>query len=309
MEKDNLIEDWLAQETSQEERDELERIIRMTENLSVPEITSKENAWDKLVSNIEEQPSAQERVMIPQKTKPSTWLIWTSSVAAALVIGYFTLFNNVNSEVTFNTLTAEMATQVLPDNSEVTLNAGTTLSYDQDSWSEARSLSLDGEAFFEVQEGTTFTVNTSNGSVTVLGTSFNVRTRGEKLEVFCYTGKVNVSSSNASKDLLPGDGVRIERGSVTSTWKKANVEEPNWMNGVTLFDTPVPLAEAIEELSNIFGIEVLDERYPDSLDFQGPIPHSNVENAIKLVLNTSDNILRYEYDPENNTLKVLSIDQ
>lgn len=143
----------------------------------------------------------------------------------------------------------------------------------------------------------------------MLGTSFNVRTRGEKLEVFCYTGKVNVSSSNADTDLLPGDGVRIEQGSVTSTWKKADVEEPNWMNGMTFYEEPVPLAEALEELSNIFGIEILEASYPDTLKYRGFIRHSDVKDAVKVLMEQNINYLKYEYDPENNTLKVLSIDQ
>ena len=283
MENDNLIEDWLAQETSQEERDELERIIRMTENLSVPEITSKENAWDKLVSNIEEQPSAQERVMIPQKTKPSTWLIWTSSVAAALVIGYFTLFNNVNSEVTFNTLTAEMATQVLPDNSEVTLNAGTTLSYDQDSWSEARSLSLDGEAFFEVQEGTTFTVNTSNGSVTVLGTSFNVFSREDDLTVQCFTGKVRVDANGESVTLTPNQSAAIDAQSGRLTVQDFNPETTaTWRNGEFYFDA-VALSEVIAELERQFNIKVEISADISNRFYTGFFSTQSLTEALQLV--------------------------
>lgn len=189
------------------------------------------------------------------------------------------------------------------------MNAASTLSFNENTWEEQRELTLEGEAFFQVIKGSSFVVNTDFGAVTVLGTSFNVRTRGEKLEVFCYTGKVNVSSSNADKDLLPGDGVRIEKGTVTKTWQKAE-EEPGWMNGLTFFDDPgVPLSEAIEELANIFGIEVLEESYPDSLTYRGFIRHSDVNEAIEVVMGQNSNYLKYEYDPENNTLRVLSIDQ
>ncbi len=311
-EQDDFLARWLSDELSPEEKAEFEnsdegkeyaRMIQAAEQLSAPAY-DVHGELSKLKSKIH---GASE-----QKETKTIWMqpVFRYAVAASItalaVVAFFLLRSPLT---TVSTAPGQQEIVVLPDGSEVKMNAASLLSFNEDTWEEKRELTLEGEAFFQVIKGSSFTVNTDYGSVTVLGTSFNVRTRGEKLEVFCYTGKVNVSSSNASKDLLPGDGVRIERGSVTSTWKKANVEEPNWMNGVTLFDTPVPLAEAIEELSNIFGIEVLDERYPDSLDFQGPIPHSNVENAIKLVLNTSDNILRYEYDPENNTLKVLSIDQ
>lgn len=283
MEKDNLIEDWLAQETSHEEREELERIIRLTENLTVPENTNKENAWSKLVSNIEEKPSDHERVMIPQKSKTSTWLIWTSSVAAALVIGYFTLFNNENGEVTFNTLTAEMATQVLPDNSEVTLNAGSTLSYDQNNWSEARSLSLDGEAFFKVKEGEIFTVNTSNGNVTVLGTSFNVFSRQDDLNVQCFTGRVRVEANGESVTLTPNQSATIDAQSGRLTVQDFNPETTaTWRNGEFYFDA-VALSEVIAELERQFNIKVEVSSDISNRFYTGFFSTQSLTEALQLV--------------------------
>jgi transmembrane sensor len=47
------------------------------------------------------------------------------------------------------------------------------MSYSDD-WSKERTLSLEGEAFFEVQKGSKFSVVTSDGIVEVLGTSFDV---------------------------------------------------------------------------------------------------------------------------------------
>jgi len=56
----------------------------------------------------------------------------------------------------------------------VVLNSKSTISFNKTDWKNNRQLTLDGEAYFKVEKGSTFTVNTNNGSVTVLGTQFNV---------------------------------------------------------------------------------------------------------------------------------------
>ena len=311
-EQDDFLARWLSDELSPREKAEFEnsaegkaytRMIRAVDQLSAPvydvyaELSRLKNkiygAWQqKKTKTLWMQPAFRYAV--------------AASITALVAATYFLLRSPLT---TFTTTPGQQELVVLPGGSEVKMNAASTLSFNKNTWKEQRELTLEGEAFFQVARGSKFVVNTHFGAVTVLGTSFNIRTRGgEKLEVFCYTGKVNVSYSNANQDLLPGAGLRIEKGSVTKTWQKTE-EEPGWVNGLTFFDDPgVPLGEAIEELVNIFGIKVLEASYPDSLTYRGFIRHSDVHEAIEVVMGQNSNFLKYEYDSENNTLRVLSID-
>ena len=64
----------------------------------------------------------------------------------------------------------------LPDGSDVALNSGSQLLHRRSFGSENRRVTLRGEAFFDVAHShTPFLVETFNGTVTVLGTRFNVR--------------------------------------------------------------------------------------------------------------------------------------
>jgi ferric-dicitrate binding protein FerR (iron transport regulator) len=65
----------------------------------------------------------------------------------------------------------------MPDSSQIWLNAGTTISYDQNYGLNSRTLILCGEAFFKVAKDTLhpFIVNTQSISIRALGTSFNVK--------------------------------------------------------------------------------------------------------------------------------------
>ena len=109
--------------------------------------------------------------------------VWKYGVAASLLIiaGWF-LFSRLNSEVLFQTANGERTQGALPDGSTFVLNADSRLSYDKNNWGTARKISLTGEAFFSVQKGAVFSVETPTGSVQVLGTKFNVWSRNNLLE-------------------------------------------------------------------------------------------------------------------------------
>lgn len=106
---------------------------------------------------------------------------------------------------TFKTENGEIASLTLPDNSQVTLNAGSQVVYSGNRFNTRRKIQLTGEAYFKVTKGNTFSVVTTEGTVTVLGTTFNVRSRDEKLSVFCYTGKVKVSDPFKAVYLTKGE--------------------------------------------------------------------------------------------------------
>ena len=116
----------------------------------------------------------------------------------------------------------QTADVILADGSTIHLNSGTRLQYRRralpGSSGQLRSVTLDGEAFFEVEPGeTTFTVETPSAVVEVLGTRFNVRARtgsGEGgTEVTLASGRVRVAArEDAGQSALlsrPGDQARI----------------------------------------------------------------------------------------------------
>ena len=117
-----------------------------------------------------------------------------ASVSFLVLVGWFVLEDSAN-KVEFATLNGESKQIELPDGSKVYLNTQSSISYTDD-WD--RSLTLRGEAFFEVQKGMTFTVSTQAGSVEVLGTSFNVSSRLSEMTVACKTGKVRVNIPDKS---------------------------------------------------------------------------------------------------------------
>ena len=281
MKKNDLIDDWLTQEVSPEDRLEMERIISLTENLEAPALTTKEAAWDGLMSRISEEADDNEHILNPT-VKRRSWIMWAASAAAVLVAGYFTFFNGPDL-MTLSTDAGETLSEVLPDQSKVTVNAASSISFNKDTWDETRAISLKGEAFFEVTEGATFTVSSDNGQVTVLGTSFNVFDRNNQLHVQCFTGKVKVTAQGDEVIITKNQSATIDGKTGRLVVEEFNPQKTaTWRIGEFYFDA-VKLSEVIEELERQFGIEIQVSADISNRFYNGFFSNESLTEALQLV--------------------------
>jgi ferric-dicitrate binding protein FerR (iron transport regulator) len=203
-------------------------------------------------------------------------------VAAVLVImltsAYFLFFNNTKS---FETQIAQTKTVTLPDNSEVILNSASKLTFNEKKWADKRDLTLEGEAYFKVQKGQTFSVNTKVGVVKVLGTHFNVKERQNYFEVHCYEGLVSVTYNNKTVKLPPGKTFRVINGSIENV-EDFNSKNPSWIQQESSFNR-IPLNQVIAELERQYDIKIKKEDVDTSKLFTGSFTHTNKEIALQAV--------------------------
>lgn len=203
-------------------------------------------------------------------------------VAAVLVImltsSYFLFFNNIKS---FETQIAQTKTVILPDNSEVILNAASKLSFNEKKWDDKRTLTLEGEAYFKVQKGQTFSVNTTAGIVKVLGTQFNVKERKNYFEVNCYEGLVSVTYNNETVKLPPGKTFRVINGTIENV-EDFDAKNPSWIQQESSFNS-IPLDQVIAELERQYDIKIKLEGVDTSKLFTGSFTHTDEKIALQAV--------------------------
>ena len=203
-------------------------------------------------------------------------------VAAVLTVlltsAYFLFFNTISS---FETQIAQTKSVTLPDNSEVILNSASKLSFNEKKWADKRALSLEGEAFFKVQKGQTFSVNTEVGIVKVLGTQFNVKERKNYFEVNCYEGLVSVTFNNETIKLTPGKTFRVINGTIENV-EDFNSQNPSWIQQESSFNK-IPLDQVIAELERQYDIKIKVEGIDTSKLFTGSFTHTDKEIALQAV--------------------------
>ena len=156
----------------------------------------------------------------------------------------------------------------LADGSKVWLNADSKIQYPPLFESNTREVYLDGEAFFEVAKNPQkpFIIHLANGTIRVLGTSFNVRAYDNEkvVETSVATGKVafipKYKNSRRQQDTVfvtPNNKVRYlfnaEKIAVLPTLA---TEDKAWTEGRMIFKA-MRLQDIATELERNFGKKVI----------------------------------------------------
>lgn len=277
MKKEDLIIKWLDNNLSESELKAFKELDASSTFMKLDEAAKQFKAPQ---FNVEENLEKLLRQK-PAPVKQLSWKRYISSIAAALVLTlgiYFVFFNN--NETTFFAQNTQQTEFNLPDASEVVLNAGSHIVYIKSNWNNNRSLNLEGEAYFKVEKGSTFTVNTSHGTVTVLGTQFTVKSRENYFEVICFEGLVQVIHNNKSYKLPGGNSLSFVGNIIQKDYTK--LTEPTWLHAKSSF-VSVPYSEVIQELQRQYNLEVeLDASHGDTL-FTGSFTHENLETALQAI--------------------------
>ena len=234
------LKEALDQETSPLDK-ELERVWDITGiALTQPSASSAEEMdamWSRMQAVVMPQ-AATASVASPRRirmdrdaispqsrsSKRSSLIGWTAAVSTFVMllgiaaVAYWTMPISVIAD------RGQIAEASLPDGSIVTLNSGSSLTYQRGfdgnpfSAAKSRNVQLEGEGFFEVNKSTKpFTVHTFNANVAVLGTEFNVRAWSRELKpeskVTLVSGHVQVavaSDMGSTQDLMtPGQTVIV----------------------------------------------------------------------------------------------------
>ena len=130
-------------------------------------------------------------------------------------------------------------------------------------------------------KGSRFDVETESGIVSVLGTSFNAKSRPLFFEVVCYSGLVHVNSENTIAKLKPGTSYRILNGEVV---KRIGLNEaaPSWLNNESSF-VSVTLDQVLSELERQYDIQVHRNEIDTLKLFTGTFPNNNIKLALQAI--------------------------
>lgn len=241
------------------------KIMDVAARFKVASAEDKDTAWNRLA------------------LKPSKQVFFHPylKLAASVVFIIVTLLTTYSiTQVEVLSARGEHKTVSLPDDSQIKLNAESSLSYNKLLWLFDRNVVFEGEGFFEVTKGSRFTVSTDNGNVEVLGTSFNVFARSEKFEVACVTGKVKVYNTNNSVILTPGNTTTSQNTLLTSP-ESFDKNITAWQYGEFYFDN-AKLSDVVAEIERQYNVDIeLDverERF-----YTGFFQNNDIDVALKMV--------------------------
>lgn len=259
----------------------LEAYLSLLIFLKVPALQSKELAWDTLKNKLEHQIKAR---------RQRSLVYWSLSAAAGIImiLGLINLYPG--KQTVCSCPAGQMTIILLPDSSQVTLNAASSIHYQQKRWNHHRLVYLEGEAFFRVKKGSKFEVITSSGNISVLGTTFNVFARGSQLKVFCETGKVAVQTGNTVL-LTPGMAVQNMQGKPLHALHVENDHESSWRYGEFWFRN-APLEEVVAAIERQYNVRITYQK-AENRYYSGYFNTRSLEKTLKGVFGPME--LKYAF--------------
>jgi len=177
-------------------------------------------------------------------------------------IAYQNESDEIIEKLTYNTLTNPKGSQVvdmtLADGSRVWLNAGSSVTYPIAFIENERTVSITGEAYFEVASDKTKPFRVTNGhmQVEVLGTHFNVNAYDDEknIKVTLLEGSVRLKINEENQILKPGEQAQVS-GTV-SIIKDVDMEAVMaWKDGRFKFSS-VDIATIMRQAARWYDIDI-----------------------------------------------------
>ncbi len=341
-----LMAKKLSGEASQAELTELETALRQDPDLHYslqiiidswqkkqkPQPDLAQDAWDRHVVIMRrsglfpEDPAPLPRDLFPPASRSRVFTPFAILCGLLLVFGCIFLATRprIVAARSLQSPRSEVVTQngtrtklLLPDGTNVWLNAGSKLLYDSSYGSKLREVTLTGEAYFDVVKNKEkpFVIHAGIINIRVLGTAFNVKSYpGDKtIETSLIRGRIEVSYINHSSRkliLVPNQKLVINAqvspetfdaaaGKQLAAVKKSELSRPEvtinplrhfgsdslvsetaWLDNKLVFQDE-SFAELAKKMERWYGVRmVFDEPSLDSLHFTGSFEKENVQQAL-----------------------------
>ena len=217
----SFVQGWIAQSPANERYfTDFQRIWEESRNLAVHSTVDEEVAWGRFKERVGrgevgvgegasgsgmgvvaemggiDEKSEYRGTVDMRAGSGRQWMLRVAAVFIVVMVGgwfFYTYsykpgqFLSVNSGV-------RVLSDTLPEGSVVTMNKESSIRYRRRFAGDVRKVEMEGEAFFAVapDKDKAFVVQTNGVTITVLGTSFNVRAVKGKTEVIVETGLVEI---------------------------------------------------------------------------------------------------------------------
>ena len=219
-------------------------------------------AWERFQQRIQ-QP--QQKAILRSIGNRYSWMRAAAILVVALIGSIVTwyVWNELGSSKQLAIVTNNNTLKdTLSDGSVVTLNKHSEISYPEKFKGSRRAITLKGEAFFDVaaNKNKPFIVTVNDVTVTVVGTSFNIKNKGGKTEVIVETGIVKVTHHNKTIELHPKEKAIVSEADTLMQQLKVDDKLYNYYRTQSFVCDNTPLWQLVEVLKEAYGVDIVIAR-------------------------------------------------
>ncbi|MEM9859048.1 MAG: FecR domain-containing protein [Bacteroidota bacterium] len=252
------VEHWLnANDRNKEEFNKLKLLWEASSHAKEASLIDVKSDWQKVKLRIDDEPKVRSLSAAKQQGSVFTRLMRVAAVITFLVVAYLTwpVLSGLNpAEMTTITALSDTSAVVLADGSKVLLNKNSRLVYPEKFSGNTRTVTLEGEAFFDVVKDPSkpFLIKSGRAITEVVGTSFSVNAGiKNKVLVTVVTGKVllyNEMNQEGKLAIVPGEQGQLKNESQLLKKVNDDLNFLSWKTGVLTFQN-TPINKVIKDLS------------------------------------------------------------
>lgn len=257
-EEKQAVMEWMKENaTNQEYYNQFKKIWDSSKELAAESTVDVDKAWERFQKRVTRQHEPA-KILKPR----FSWIRVAASVIliAGLGMAAIMLFNK-------NTAPIEMVAQTqqnvlidtLSDGSVVTLNKRSTITYPSKFKGDKRTVALKGEAFFNVapDKKKPFIISVNDVQVTVVGTSFNIKSENGNTEVVVETGVVQVTRTGKTITLNAGEKIVVSANDSTASKEAVSDKLYNYYRSKEFVCDETPLWKLVQVLNEAYDAKII----------------------------------------------------
>lgn len=285
------VQNWISS-TDQNKKyfRDFELIWQKSKLLAASSTVDENAAWLRFQQRIGRE--AAPAPAIPIK-KSFNWMKLAAMLIVAVgILGLFYLWNT-NHSLPVTLATNEIISKdTLPDNSVVTLNKYSSLTYkEQHGSTPERRAKLKGEGFFNISpdKQKPFVVEVDGMEVRVVGTSFNIKSLADRTEIIVESGIVTVVKNDQLVTLTKGEKITVlKSGSLPG--KEQNADKLyNYYRSREFVCDNTPLWKLVEVLNEAYETKiVIDNKQARDLRLNTTFSNEPIDRILAVIAETFD---------------------
>ena len=249
------VNQWLA--VSPENQTHYEQLKAVWEESAGPQANSpsEEEAWQRFQQRIHPEAGSKNKTIKLNRSRQ----VAAAAVLVLLASGLlWTIIFKPAAPVVL-TASGQVLTDTLPDNTIVTLNKDSRMSFSKKFGKKKRVVDLQGEAFFKVahQARRPFVVEVSNLTITDIGTAFNVHEGKNATEIIVTEGSVEVRVGRQSVVLVADEKVVVSKKGGLLKKEKTNSRLFDYYRTREFVCNNTPLSELVTVLNEAYHTDVV----------------------------------------------------
>ena len=236
---------------------QLKKIWDSSKDLAVQSTIDVDRAWERFHHRV----TKEEPAVKPIKSKGFSWIKVAASIIIIAGVGiaaYFIATKETEPKEMFAQTQQNVLIDTLSDGSVVTLNKRSTITYQSKFKGGKRAVALKGEAFFNVvpDKKKPFIISVNDVEITVVGTSFNIKSENNNTEVVVETGIVRVTRAGKTVELVAGEKILLSANDSSATKEPVDDKLYNYYRSKEFVCDNTPLWKLVQVLNEAYDARI-----------------------------------------------------